>query len=126
MKTAVYLSYDQTIENLDKIVEVLEEDIEDLFLVNDSIETKIENTQFAVINIHHIFFAHDVRTIFLTPDSFNLRSADLAGPSVVVVNKEELWNIQPDLIKDNTVVLIKKADTIRKAKNAELQSVFRK
>lgn len=125
MKTAVYLGHNETIENLESIAEALEEDIEDLFLVNDSIETDIENTSLALINIHHIFFAQDVRTIFLTPDSFNLRSADLAGPNVIVVSKEELWNIQPDLIKDNTVVLIKKANTIRKAKNAELQSMFR-
>jgi len=124
MQLAIYVSDDTDLTLLDTISDLYQEHM--LFLVLDSqcSNQKIPNTEYACINFYHLSYYQE-KIIFLNHKDFNKRSSDLICEKTVVVEKENLIKLEKSLMNNVNVLIKDNNKKIRKAKNAEIQSVLR-
>lgn len=102
-------------------------DNEDIFFALDEIPTnyRIQTEKYACVMFNHIVYSFDGRVVFLNHNDYNAIShITQKQKKTLFVDKEKLKEVNGSLIK-NTEVLLCNKNNIRKAKNAELQSLFR-
>jgi hypothetical protein len=123
MQLAIYVSDDTDVTLVDTIADLYRDYMPFLAIDSQCKNHKIPKTKYACINFYHMSYYQE-KIIFLNHKDFNKRSADLICEKTVVINKENLIQLDKSLM-NNVNVLIKDNNKIRKAKNAEIQSVLR-
>jgi hypothetical protein len=124
MQLAIYVSDDTDLTLLDTISDLYQEHMPFLVLDSQCSNQKIPNTKYACINFYHLSYYQE-KIIFLNHKDFNKRSSDLICEKTVVVEKENLIKLEKSLMNNVNVLIKDNNKKIRKAKNAEIQSVLR-
>lgn len=123
MQLAIYVSNNTDLTLIDTVLDFYHDDMPFLVLDSQCPNQKIPNAEYACVNFYHMSYYKE-KIIFLDHNDFNRRSSGLICKKTVVVEKENLIKLEKSLM-DNVDVLIKNNKKIRKAKNAEIQSVLR-
>lgn len=124
MQLAIYIGHNTDTKLLNKINDFYSDD--ECFLVTNEQPTDkdLQVKEFAVINFYHVYH-YTGKIVFLSYEDFNKRASGLIAKKIVVTTKKDMVKLDKSLMKNVDVLILDNNNTIRKAKNAELQSVLR-
>ena len=123
MDTCIVIGKGTTQQDLDRSLELYPKS----FLAIDTQPTNqinLKSTRYASVSLHRIIFGFKGAVVFLNARDFNSSSHLLKiQHKVLILNKEDIPKVNRDI--KNTEIFIRTKTNIRKAKNAELQSILR-
>lgn len=126
MSIGIYMKKTTSLKDLNEIIDFIGEPEEKYFITIDSFNVgQLPFSALASISFYHLKH-YKGSVLFLNAADFNLRASGTSARKILVTEKEHLILIDPNLVKDNTLILIKDpSKPIRKIKNAELRSIIR-
>jgi len=81
---------------------------------------------FGAVSLYNASYCQNNQIVFLNSRDYNSSSRNIKLQNIVlIIDKEELVRISAPISKDTTVLMRTKQGELRKAKNAELQSILR-
>lgn len=123
MQLGIYVRKQPDLSIVNKVVSFFKED-EIFFAVETELkDIELPMNDMACINFYHLAYYKE-KILFLDEEDFNKRAGFSIGQKIVLVKKQNLVKLDKNLTKDTQVFILDK-ENIRKAKNAELQSVLR-
>lgn len=123
MQLGIYVRKQPDLSLINKSLSFFKE--EDPFFATETELKGIEMpiNDLACINFYRLSHYRE-KILFLNEEDFNKRAGFTIAQKIVLVKKQNLVKLDKNLIKDTQILLLDK-ENIRKAKNAELQSVLR-
>lgn len=122
MSIAVYITHQTELSKIEKVIDSLKLE-KSYFLAYNSLIPRITNK--ASINFYHVINQVQHPVLFLNHQDFNEGALYFSGKKILVVSKSDIINVDKNVVDNNTVIFFEDNNKIRKAKNAELQPVFR-
>jgi len=124
MQIGIYINNKSDLSSLYDIVNFVKEDQDDIFLVVDDIlQIPIPIADFACINWRYVRTYFN-RMLFLNAEDFNSKASELYCLAAVVVDKKDIMKINKQS-KMQPTIIINDTKGLRKAKNAEIQQLYR-
>jgi len=127
MATGIIIGRHTKPSEISRAIAHLQENEQDLFFVLDEIPTeyRLQTEKYACVMLYNILYGFDGKVVFVNAEDFNSCAPSIKqNKMVLIVEKNKLATLKPELIK-NTEIFISHKEKIRKAKNAELQSLLR-
>jgi len=122
MLSCIYISKNSE-KNVQQVIDHLK-DRNIFFTIDDAYLPQIDFSKYAIVNFYNIMKEFDNELIFIGKEDYNLRAENVKQiRKKLFIEKENLPKIT--LIENTEVFILDKTSKIRKAKNAELQSIFR-
>lgn len=122
MLSCIYISKNSE-NNVQQVIDHLK-DRNLFFTIDDAYLPKIDFSKYAIVNFYNIMKEFDNELIFIGKEDYNLRAENVKQiRKKLFIEKENLPKIT--VIENTEVFILDKTSKIRKAKNAELQSIFR-
>ena len=122
MSIAVYTTHNTELSKIENIMDSLNLE-KSYFLAYNNFIPQITNK--ACINFYHIINQVQHHVLFLNHLDFNEGSHYFSGRKILVISKSDIINVDKNVVDNTTEVFFEENNKIRKAKNAELQSIFR-
>ena len=122
MSIAVYTTHNTELSKIENTIDSLNLE-KSYFLAYNNFIPQITNK--ACINFYHTINQVQHPVLFLNHLDFNEGSHYFSGRKILVISKSDIINVDKNVVDNTTEVFFEENNKIRKAKNAELQSIFR-